>query len=258
MHKILRAENSSFSDFEQISIELLYRINPGHCYTIITDPFYENVLTGKLFREIGHSGYFVINVPFDEKVATPWNRTLESLIMARKAGCRCYLMLLANDVQMEYLLQLVDRERAISVEANVIMLHDYRLFLPHMFHVWKRFVNVIFIRQLEHTIRGRKRKVYELATVPFPLPISKIFVTRNIDFWRDGHFRRGGKLIKDKNKNMFGYPLRTVVLKHTPGVSVLGNLTTDGVYAGVEIEVGLDHLIDWIRSFVSSFFATDS
>lgn len=202
------------------------------------------MLTGRLFREMGHSGYFVINVPFNERMATPRNSTLESLIMARRSGCRCYLMLLANAIQMEHFLQLVDRERAISVEANVIMLHEYRLFRPHMFHVWKRFVNVIFIRQLEHTIRGKKKTVYELATVPFPLPISKIFVTRNIDFWQDGRFRRGGKLIKDKNKNMYGHPLSAVVLKHTPGVSIEGNLSSDGVYVGVEIEVGLDHSID--------------
>lgn len=226
-----------FSDFERISIELLYRINPGHCYTLITDPLFRQVLTGNLFREMDKTGYFVLNVPFDEDMTSPRNSTLETLAKARNAGCRCYLIFLANGIQMEHLLRLVDRERAISVEANIVLLHDYRLFKPHLFYLWKRFVNVIFIRQSEQTSKGKKEKVFELTTVPFPLPITKIFVTRNIDFWQNGRFRRGGKLMRNKNKNMYGQPLTAVVLKHTPGVSAEKNSSSNNTFNGLEIEV---------------------
>lgn len=245
--KILNFENI-FNDFERISIELLYRINPGHCYTIITDPLFQQALTGNVFHEMEKIGYFVINVQFNEDMSIPRNKTLESMAKARNAGCRCYLMFLANGIQMEHFLRLIDRERAISVEANMILLYDYRLFMPHMFYIWKRFVNVIFIRQSEQMVKGRKEKVFELATVPFPLPITKIFVTRNIDFWQNGRFRRGAKLIKNKNRNMYGQPLNAVVLKHTPGVSVGKNASSNNTYNGVEIEV--IHILNTCFDFV--------
>lgn len=135
------------------------------------------------------------------------------------------------------------RERAIDTQAKLIILHDYRLFVPHMFYIWRRFVNVIFIRQHESwTGRGNFTKAsnsFELATVPYPLPIKRIFVTKNLDFWRNGRFRRGGKLISDKTYNLNGQPMRAIVMKHTPAVAVVTNEMNDTIYSGLEVEVVL-------------------
>lgn len=143
----------------------------------------------------------------------------------------------------------MNRERAIDTQAKLIILHDYRLFVQRMFGFWRRFVNVVFIRQYEHTSsrsnRSKTVSSFELATVPFPLPIKKIFVTKNLDFWRGGRFRRGGKLTSDKTQNLNGQSLQTVVLKHTPGVSGSIDSLNETTYSGLEIEVDscVQHLL---------------
>lgn len=71
----------------------------------------------------------------------------------------------------------------------------------------------------------------------YPLPIKKIFVTKNLDFWRGGRFRRGGKLTTDKTRNLNGQPMQTVVLKHTPAVAVAIDSSNETIYSGLEIEV---------------------
>lgn len=110
-----------------------------------------------------------------------------------------------------------------------------------MFYIWRRFINVVFVRQYEHTSKRKNHtknmSSFELATVPYPLPIKKIFVTKSLDYWRDGRFRRGGKLTSDKTNNLNGQPMRTVVLKHTPGVSVKIDSSNETTYSGLEIEV---------------------
>lgn len=135
----------------------------------------------------------------------------------------------------------LNRERAINTQAKLIILHDYRLFVPRMFYIWRRFINVVFIRQYEHTTNransSKKMSSFEFSTVPYPLPIKKIFVTKNLDFWRSGRFRRGGKLTSDKTHNLNGQPMRTVVLKHTPAVSVSIDAWNETLYSGLEVEV---------------------
>lgn len=47
-------------------------------------------------------------------------------------------------------------------------------------------------------------ELYELSTVPYPMPINGIFVTKHLDFWRNGRFRQGNKLIDDRTRNLAG------------------------------------------------------
>lgn len=88
------------------------------------------------------------------------------------------------------------------------MLHDYRLFVSQMNYIWKRFVNVIFVRQYEQTYRGNRtlsnNVAFELLTVPFPLPIKQLFVTKRLDFWHNGKYRHGTKLSIDKTTDLEG------------------------------------------------------
>lgn len=76
--KILRSDEM----FESISVltsDLLYKIDPGHCYTLITDPLYDNVLQPKLFQEVSRSTVFVIRVKFNEDLMSPKNVTKTAL-----------------------------------------------------------------------------------------------------------------------------------------------------------------------------------
>lgn len=76
-------------------------------------------------------------------------------------------------------------------------------------------MNVIFLRQFEQSFRGNRSSSsnssaiqsgvsFELVTVPYPLPIKDVLVTRSLDFWNNGRYRRGTKLTNDKTKNMDG------------------------------------------------------
>lgn len=103
---------------------------------------------------------------------------------------------------------LIHSERAISPRVKIIMLHDYRLFANQMHYIWKRFVNVVFIRQYEQSFRSNRTATngtaFELTTVPYPLPIRQVFVTKRLDFWRNGRYRHGIKLNIDKTKDLEG------------------------------------------------------
>lgn len=99
-------------------------------------------------------------------------------------------------------------ERAIHSEAKLIILHDYRLFGRQMHYIWKRFVNVVFVRQYEHNFRGNRTSsngtAFELTTVPYPLPINEVFVTKRLNFWRNGRYQHGKKLNLDKTGDLEG------------------------------------------------------
>lgn len=84
-------------------------MDSGHCYTLITDPLYSAILQVKLFNEIERSTYFVIQVRFNEDMLSPKNATLLTLREAHRAGCGCYLIYLANGIQMSRFLRFADR-----------------------------------------------------------------------------------------------------------------------------------------------------
>lgn len=84
-------------------------MNPGHCYTIVTDSLYQEILSAKLFREIERSAYFTVLVPFNEDMLEPNERMMATLQEAKKSGCKCYLIYLANGIQMERFLRFIDQ-----------------------------------------------------------------------------------------------------------------------------------------------------
>lgn len=66
-------------------------------------------------------------------------------------------------------------------------------------------MNVVFVRRTESkATKANSTELYELSTVPYPLPINEIFVSKHLDFWRNGRFRKGAKLIEDRTRNLAG------------------------------------------------------
>uniref|UniRef100_A0A182Q3D6 Ionotropic glutamate receptor L-glutamate and glycine-binding domain-containing protein n=1 Tax=Anopheles farauti TaxID=69004 RepID=A0A182Q3D6_9DIPT len=106
------------------------------------------------------------------------------------------------------------------------MLHNYRLFVPQLHYIWKRIVNVVFIRRLRkrkfrigRNETGNTTVVYELSTVPFPIPIKGIFFSKIIDFWQGEKFRTiNSTFFYDKTNDLGSQQMRVVVLEHTPAV----------------------------------------
>lgn len=77
-----------------------------------------------------------------------------------------------------------------------------------MHYIWKRFVNVVFVRQYEHSSRGNRTSTngtaFELTTVPYPLPINEVFVTKRLNFWHNGRYQHGKKLSLEKTGDLEG------------------------------------------------------
>lgn len=96
-------------EITSLTIDLLSKINAGHCYAIITDPLYSEILQPKLFRQIERTSHFIISISFNEDMLMPENETVRALNEAHKSGCQCYLIYFANGIQMARFLRFIDR-----------------------------------------------------------------------------------------------------------------------------------------------------
>lgn len=76
-----------------------------------------------------------------------------------------------------------NRHRVIDTRARFFLLYDPRLFQKDYYYLWKKIVNVIFIRKFFEVNR------YELMTVPFPSPIEHSWKPLRIDSWRSGKYQ---------------------------------------------------------------------
>lgn len=89
------------------------------------------------------------------------------------------------------------RYRVLDTRAKFLLLYDQRLFDRNLHYLWKRIINVIFIREYSASKKGKANEDatwFEISTVPFPSPISSVFVPRRLDIWRKSKFRTGGVL----------------------------------------------------------------
>lgn len=124
-----------------------------------------------------------------------------------------------------------------DTRAKYIILHDIRLFHSELHYLWKRIVNVIFVRHYKRVLGSIKSKAwFDLTTVPFPNPIRGVLVPRRVDIWKNGKFHYNGTLFADKTRNLNGEILNVVYLDHVPSVVILKTNESSKI-GGVEIEV---------------------
>ncbi|VVC94364.1 unnamed protein product [Leptidea sinapis] len=197
-------EISPRKDLQHVVIDLLNGIasrNDVTCVALITDAVYLGMFEGALYKR-------TYTMPF-----------------VTKEGCNVYSIILANGLQVTRLLKFGDRQRLLDTRAKFIILHDIRLFHSDLHYLWKRIVNVLFIKS-HRKIHGvlKSKPWFDLSTVPFPNPIKQILVPRRVDIWRNGKFHYGRKLFDDKTKNLNGEVLDVVYLEHTPSVVILNTL----------------------------------
>nr|ARO70548.1 antennal ionotropic receptor 68a-2 [Dendrolimus punctatus] len=227
-------------DLEYLMIDLLNDLTKSQevtCVAIISDTVYLNVFDGEFFGWTYSVPMVMTVVEEYEDLLSPNFYTLESLRAARKQGCNVYVILLANGFQAARLLRFGDRHRILDTRAKYIMLHDHRLFHSDLHYLWKRIVNVIFLKYHRKITGVQKSKAwFDLSTVPFPNPIQGVFVPRRVDIWSKGKFHYNRSLFKDKTNNLNGETLNVVYLDHVPSVVVTTNNETKKV-GGVEIEI---------------------
>lgn len=120
--------------------------------------------------------------------------TKASILTAKKEGCQTYVIFVANGNQVVRFLKYGDKYRVIDTRAKFVILYDQRLFQKPVQYLWKRIVNVVFLRQYDGSKSGNTQSQipwFELTTVPFPSAIGSIFVPRRLDIWRNSKFRSG-------------------------------------------------------------------
>lgn len=132
------------------------------------------------------------------------------------------------------------------------MLYDERLFETNLLFLWKRIVNVIFIREYLGTksrSNSDKKTIpwFEITTVPFPTPITDVYTPRRVDIWRESKFRSGADLFRDKTSDLRNQSLKIVTFEHIPAMTkitipefktvraIIGS--GDIGFSGLEVEV---------------------
>ncbi|CAK1581472.1 unnamed protein product [Parnassius mnemosyne] len=226
-------------DLEYVLIDLLNdiaRYNDLTCMAIICDSIYLNVFEGTLFAKTFTIPYVIIVVAEHEDLLSPNFYTLESLRQARKDGCSTYVIILANGLQAARLLRFGDRYRLLETRAKYIMLYDIRLFKRELHYLWKRIVNVVFLRYHSKIFDIQNKPWFDLSTVPYPNPVKELLITRRIDVWRSGKFHYNRVIFADKTKNFNGEILDVVYLDHVPSV-VVKKTNESRTVGGVEIEI---------------------
>lgn len=143
------------------------------------------------------------------------------------------------------------RYRVIDTRARFMILHDLRLFTSDLHYIWKRIVNVIFIRDFEKIENHKNQSSwFELSTVPFPSPIRGALVTKRVQTWKTNEIFKPASLFIDKTRNLKGHTLQVVAFQHIPAVVKsrrVGDKAGRTLFRGMEIEVPILLFIEYFQ-----------
>lgn len=213
----------------------------------ITDSIYECHIQ-RLIPSISNKVIFSMSIKDSETFDYDPPEKLETMLKTIKShNCDLYVILITNGIQMVSFLQFTDHQRLLNTKSNVMMLHDYRLFIADLHYIWKRIVNVIFVRRCD----TKQRIWYEMSTVPFPKRIHDVFVSRTLNFWSPfSGFRWPGSKFNGKSaRGLNGVELKVAVLPHTP--TVFKSNSVNASYTGLEIDLitALSHVMNFSTEF---------
>lgn len=239
-------------DIRSLVGNILFKIQSTSCIGLITDSIYQKeVYMHQFIQSIDGRMLLIMSIKDSEAFDEKPTKKMESMLVSMKArNCKFYMILVTNGIQMVNFLRYSDSKRLLNTEANFIMLHDYRLFVPDLHYIWKRIVNVIFIRKCD----VKHSNWYELSTVPFPASINEVYVSRIVNYWTMNHYRWKKTLFNDKaHQSLNGVVLNVAILPHTPSVfRHLGSDNRTVKYSGVEI--GLVNTLSKIMKFSINFY----
>ncbi|XP_063925717.1 glutamate receptor ionotropic, kainate glr-3 [Zophobas morio] len=215
---------------------------PYKCVVLLSDDIYSGTFSKSWFRRFGpYITFIVLNVDEYEDLLSPSDETKSALTTAKNEGCQMYIILVSNGLQVARLLRFGDRYRVINTRAKFIISYDNRLFDKSLFYIWKRIINVIFIRRYGGERSGQSIPWFEITTVPFPSQITSVLVPRRLDIWTKSKFRKGVDLFRDKTSDLRNQTLKVAAFSHIPGTTK--NLQTNtvravlGNFSGAEVEI---------------------
>ncbi|KAL1488549.1 hypothetical protein ABEB36_015012 [Hypothenemus hampei] len=162
---------------------------------IISDSIYMDIFQKQWFRRFENFlSYILIFVKDSDDLLAPSNDIQMSLGIAKMNGCQMYIILISNGLQVGRLLKFGDRYRVLNTRYNYIIMFDNRLFEKKLLYLWKRIINVVFIKKYS----GRKTEKnnsksdwFELTTVPFPINFEDVLIPKRLDIWTKSKFRKG-------------------------------------------------------------------
>ncbi|XP_045473647.1 glutamate receptor 1-like [Harmonia axyridis] len=227
---------------------MIKNLHAHKCVTIINDDLHSWIFDQQWFQNFkAFISFITIFVEEYDDLLSPQDEIQEALAMANEVGCQMYIILLANGLQCTRFLRFGERYRMLDTRVKFILLYDSRLFDKDLYYLWKRIVNVVFIREYEGLYKdvGKKNNPwFELITVPFPSPINAVLVPKRLDIYSRGKFRKGTDLFREKTIDLKNQTLKIVTFSHTPGTRKnlvnfdSSNLTNDDYdFFGAEVEI---------------------
>ena len=236
-------EEQNDDNFRLLLEEIMVKnLLPYKCVVLLSDDIYSGTFSKSWFRRFGpYITFIVLNVEEYEDLLSPFDETKSALTTAKNEGCQMYIILVSNGLQVARLLRFGDRYRVINTRAKFIISYDNRLFDKSLFYIWKRIINVIFIRRYGGERSGQSIPWFEITTVPFPSQITSVLVPRRLDIWTKSKFRKGVDLFRDKTSDLRNQTLKVAAFSHIPGTTK--NLQTNtvravlGNFSGAEVEV---------------------
>lgn len=228
-------------DVRNFVSSVLQKALPTSTICFITDSIYGNeiyysTLTSSLDGRLIYILSIIDSESFED--SQPSEKVVLMLNVMKSEDCDYYVILITNGIQMTGFLKYADYNRLLSLNSKFIMLHDYRLFTPANHYLWKRLINVVFIRKSD---AEKKTRLYELSTVPFPSIIRGIYVSKIINYFiPPNRFLKKSELFDDKKSDEInGNSLNVVVYPHAPAVmkDYMDFNATEIHYSGLEIEL---------------------
>ncbi|XP_071440980.1 ionotropic receptor 21a-like [Hetaerina americana] len=178
---------------------------------------------------------FTHRVGEEESLQRPGPETRAMLRAVAKDGCRMLLILMEDGARVGDLLRYGDRERELDTRANYVLLHDPALFRPEALYLWRKVVNVLFLK-----VHGSP-PWFELTTVKFPSWGDETG-SDLVDVWSRGAFLLPAQssqprpLFREKTHSLRGKTLGVSTFDHMP--SAVRDQPSDGLeFHGVEIEI---------------------
>lgn len=251
----LRQELSTTSvqdDVFTMITDFVIEMEPESVGLIVDSIYLHHVYNEKFVSSLAQKVIITVLIKDSESFEDePSEKVQSTLITMKKFNCKLYIILITNGIQMVDFLKYTDYFRLINTRAKIVMLHDYRLFAPGLHFIWKRIVNVVFIRNRDMKHRTR----YELSTVPFPEKIQEIYVPRVINYWSpfNRYLWKKKNFIDRSNQHLNGVTLNAVVLQHTPTVFK----GSDMKYFGLEIDL-INALGDVMNFSINFFESSDA
>ncbi|CAH1154078.1 unnamed protein product, partial [Phaedon cochleariae] len=228
-------------------------LEPAKCVVVFSDDIYSDIFDANWFKRFRSAIPFItIHAEESDDLYAPSEEIQESLLLAKGKGCQMYIMLITNGLQAARLLEFGDRYRALDTLSKYILLYDHRLFEEKLFYLWKKIINVIFIRKYSsRTFKNNNKNDlswFEITTVPFPVPITQVMIPRRLDIWTQSKFRKNEELFSAKTSDLQNQTLKVVLFAHMPGIikmntthktvrAILKKNSNNATFSGIEAEI---------------------